>query len=181
MTEDNLQTSEDDTTLAQANDETLSAGEYTYSKLREQINSGENIINLAKGNYSYTNGDGDTIEITTQNMVINGNGAVIDMLGSTIRAFNVNTTGVTIKNLTIKNANFNGNGSAIYFNQSGSVTNCNFVNNTASGDGGAVYFSSNGDVTNCNFTNNKATGDYSYGGAIYFNRDGTVTNCNLLT
>lgn len=45
------------------------------------------------------------------------------MAGSTIRAFYVGGSGVTIKNLTIKNANFDGNGGAIYFQHSGTVTN----------------------------------------------------------
>ncbi|WP_296884941.1 right-handed parallel beta-helix repeat-containing protein [uncultured Methanobrevibacter sp.] len=155
----------------------LSAGEYTYTYLREQINSGGNIT-LIKGNYTYAESDGDTIEITTSR-VIDGNGAVIDMAKSGHRAFYITTAGVTIKNLTIKNANYNDDGGAIYFNQLGTVENCNFTNNTATGDGGAVYFNEDGEVTNCNFTNNKATGDDSQGGAIMM-YSGEVTNCNFI-
>ena len=44
---------------------------------------------------------GQTIEINTGYGVIDGNGAVIDMAESTIRAFTVNAYGVTFKNLTI--------------------------------------------------------------------------------
>ena len=35
------------------------------------------------------------------------------MAGSNIRAFTVSASGVTIKNLTIKNANYGGSGGAI--------------------------------------------------------------------
>ena len=107
ITEDNLKTSEENTTLTQANDaesdsQILSEGEGTYYDLIEEIGSGGD-KNLAKSYYRYTGGD--TIEITTSG-VINGNGAVIDMAESTnMRAFTVFTYGVTIKNLTIKNAN----------------------------------------------------------------------------
>ena len=186
--EDNLQTSEENPTLAvDENDETLSyeidseiltADQFTYSDLKGQIGSGGN-INLTKGTYTYNDSDGDTIEITTSG-VINGNGAVIDMAQSGHRAFYVTAFGVTIKNLTIKNANYNGNGGAIYFSTSGTVTNCNFTNNQATGTnslgGGAVFFEDNGDVINCNFTNNTATWN---GGAINFQSTGNVTNCNF--
>ena len=185
--EDNLQTNEENPTLTvEENDETLSsktdseiltADQFTYSNLREQIGSGGN-INLTKGTYTYNDGDGDTIQITTPG-VINGNGAVIDMAQSGHRAFNVATSDVTIKNLTIKNANYNGYGGAIYFESTGTVTNCNFTGNKATGVdnvGGAVYIRGEGTVTNCNFTNNKAT---QQGGAINMN-SGTVTNCNFV-
>ena len=210
---DNLQTSEENTKLAvEENDETLSyeidseiltADQLTYSDLKGQIGSGGN-INLTKGTYTYNQNDGDTIEITTSG-VINGNGAVIDMAQSGHRAFVVITSGVTIKNLTIKNANYyNGYGGAIYFSSSGTVTNCNFTGNTASGDGGAIWMYSgsvencnftgntasgdggaiwmySGSVENCNFTNNQATEMYpkGNGGAIYFGSKGNVTNCNF--
>ncbi|WP_458406545.1 Ig-like domain repeat protein [Methanobrevibacter sp.] len=187
VTEDNLQTSEENNTLTVGeNDETLSSGtdseiltvdQFTYSDLKEQIGSGGN-INLNKGTYTYNNGDGDTIQISMSG-VINGNGAVIDMAKSGNRAFDVTTSGVTIKNLTIINANYYEKGGAIFFKESGTVTDCNFINNTATQSGGAVYFSDNGNVTNCNFANNKATGDYSYGGAVYFSSNGEVTNCNF--
>jgi predicted outer membrane repeat protein len=175
MDADNLQTSEENTTLTQANDaesdsQILSEGEGTYYDLIEEIGSGGD-KNLAKSYYRYTGGD--AIEITTSG-VINGNGAVIDMTESTIRAFRVSTNGVTIKNLTIKNANCHGDGGAVHFNDFGTVTNCNFADNSAS-QGGAVYFQSTGNVENCNFVGNNAT---SNGGAVYF-FSGNVTNCNF--
>ena len=157
------------------NDKT-GAGEGTYEELSNEIGTGGD-KNLTKSYYKYTGGN--TIEIRTPG-VINGNGAVIDMNGSNIRAFYVTASGVTIKNLTISNTNINGDGAAIYFNQGGSVTNCNFINNraTVSYGGGAIYFEGQGSVTNCNFINNRATGAYG-GGAIYFKGQGDVTNCNF--
>ena len=166
----------DETLSSETDSEILAAGQYTYSDLRNQIGSGGNIT-LTKGTYTYNN-DGDTIEITDSG-VIDGNGAVIDMAGFNKRAFEVYASGVTLKNLTIKNVNFKGNGGAIHFNQTGSVTNCNFTNNTASAAGGAVFFRLTSNVTNCNFVNNTAGRD---GGAIHFYdtvKGSSVTNCNF--
>ena len=122
LTEDEIQTNENDNMLTQTEDaEILTTGEGTYSDLRNDINSGGN---LTKSHYCYNDGDGGTIEINTP-CVINGNGAVIDMTGSNIRTFYVSASGVTIKNLTIINTNYNGNGGAIYFDSTGTVSNCN--------------------------------------------------------
>ena len=163
----------DNDILSVENDvDVLSEGEYNYTKLKDQFRF-DGDITLIAGNYTYVSGDGDTIEITTSR-VIDGNGAVIDMANSGHRAFSVTTDGVTIKNLTIKNANFNGNGGAIYFSSSGTVENCNFTNNTAKSNGGAVYFLNKGNVTNCNFTDNSA----EHGGAINMG-SGSVENCNF--
>ncbi len=172
-----LSAGENDEIVSVENDvDVLGEGEYNYTQLKDQFRF-DGDITLIGGNYTYVSGDGDTIEITTSR-VIDGNGAVIDMANSGHRAFSVTTSGVTIKNLTIKNANFNGLGGAIYFSGSGTVINCNFTSNTATnGDGGAVYFWYDGSVENCNFTNNTAT--YGSGGAVYFNSNGNVTNCNF--
>ena len=146
----------------------------TYSGLATEIVSGGN-IELNCDYYTYDSGD--TIEITVDNSVIDGKGAVIDMAGSSkMQSFKVTASDVTIKNLTIKNANYNGNGGAIYFSNFGTVTNCNFTNNTAQ-NGGAIYFNNNGSLANCKFTNNKVT--FGHGGAIYFDGNGDVTNCNF--
>ena len=203
--ENRLTQSSDKIVSAQNNQNTLSAGEGNYSNLRDEINSGGNNIILTKNSYKYNPGDGNTITIA-KSCTIDGNGTVIDMNGSNIQAFYVTASGVTIKNLIIKNANYTGNGGAIYFNQSGSVINCNFTgnnagrsggavlfnetgivsycnfnNNFASLNGGAIYFNISGSthiVTNCNFTDNKASDIYSYGGAILMH-SGTVKNCNF--
>ncbi len=181
--EDNLQTSEEndelastdyDEAIAQTDTEVLGADSATYSDLAEEISHSGNIT-LTHKSYTYDE-RATAITISEDNKVIDGNGAVIDMNGSTIRAFYISGSGVTIKNLTIKNVNYNGNGGAIYFGSTGTVTNCNFTNNTARYSGGGVYFSRTGEMTNCNFTDNTAT---YHGGAIYFLDQGTVTNCNF--
>ena len=187
--EDNMQTSEENDELALTdNDETLSAkndadvlsdNSGTYSGLSAEIGSGGN-IELQHDYYTYDTGD--TISISGADSVIDGKGAIINMTGSNIRAFTVSASGVTIKNLTIINANYDGFGGAIYFSgsaTSGTVSNCNFINNTASQWGGAIRFSSTGAVTNCNFVDNKAAGDYSFGGAVHFSSIGNVSNCNF--
>ena len=170
----------DEEILSAENDlEPLGDDTGTYSGLSNEIQSGGN-IELQHKYYTYDSGS--TIKITTANSVINGNGAVIDMAGSSIRAFSVSASGVTIKNLTIKNANNGGPGGAIYVSRSASsctVENCNFTDNKAAGEngrGGAVYFLENVEVRNCNFINNTASKD---GGAVYFYNNGEVTNCNF--
>ena len=182
---DNLQTNDenDDLTLT-GNDDTLSVkndtevlgdNPGTYSGLSSEIGSGGNIT-LQHDYYTYDTGN--TIKITIDG-IIDGKGAVIDMAGAGpyIHAFEVSVSGVTIKNLTIKNANYNYGGSAIYFSGNGTVTNCNFISNNA-GSYGAVFFSDGaGTVTNCNFIGNNAT---TYGAAVSFYDNGTVTNCNFI-
>ena len=202
--DDNLKANEETTQLQSNYDGTLSVENEldilnenvgTYSDLKNEIGNGGN-INLTKDYYSYNYIDWDatTIKITASG-VIDGKGAVIDMAESTIRAFDVSASGVTIKNLTIKNVYYRGTGGAIYFSQYGTVTNCNFTGNKATGDyaiymdsgsvencnfvnnAAGVCFRSNGNVSNCNFTDNSAFGR---GGAIIFEGEGTVTKCNFI-
>ena len=169
--------------LSADNDESgnvLRDGTGTFADLQTEIStalSSGNYVKLTKDTYTYA-GSGSQIEIG-KSCTIDGNGAVIDMAGSNIRVFYITASDVTIKNLTIKNANFNGNGGAIYFSSSGTVENCNFTNNTASNSGGAICFGSPGtthEVRNCNFTANQAS---RKGGAIYFGSSGSVENCNF--
>ncbi len=62
--------------------------------------------------------------------------------------------------------------------KSGSIENAFFKNNSAE-TGGAIYFNESGSVINCNFTDNQATGPNGEGGAVYFYNNGNVTNCNF--
>ena len=181
---DNLKTSEKNTILTQTttdesmsreiDSEVLGADMGTYSGLSEEIGSGGN-IELIHDYYTYDSGS--TIEISDDNSVIDGKGAVIDMAGSNKQAFDVSASGVIIKNLTIKNAKYNALGGAILFGRSGTVENCIFTNNSGTSSGGAVYFSNTGTVTNCTFVGNTASVD---GGAVYFSNTGIVTNCNFI-
>ena len=140
--EDNLQTSEKNDELTLTDNDVLGADSATYSDLDSEIRASGNVT-LTHKNYIYDDG-APAINISEANKVIDGNGAVIDMAGSTIRAFDVIGNGVTIKNLTIKNVNFWEKGGAIKFaGDSGTVINCNFINNTAQ-NGGAIYFDKTG-------------------------------------
>ncbi|WP_405320787.1 pectate lyase-like adhesive domain-containing protein, partial [Methanobrevibacter thaueri] len=153
----------------------------TFWDLNNAINNNTNDTITLDKNYAFdpvsdsafTGGIGITRPVT-----INGNGHTIDAKGKA-RVFNVPAADVTIANLTIKNANYNGDGGAVYFAQSGRVINCNFTNNKATDTnswGGAIRFIGSGTVTNCNFADNQAG---AYGGAVYFYRNGNVTNCNF--
>ena len=181
MDADNLKLSEENTTITYANNVESVSGKIdsavmgadtgTYSGLSEEIGHGGN-IELKHAYYTYDTGE--NIEITVDNSVIDGKGAVIDMAGSYVRAFYVSGSGVIIKNLTIKNSKYKFNrGGAIYFNYPGTVTNCNFTDNDVF-NGGAIWFSNTGNVTNCNFINNHA---YADGGAIYCSDMLNIKNC----
>ena len=71
--------------------EILTSDEYTYTDLRNKIGTGVNVT-LDCGTYTYGDGDGDTIKIETSNIIIDGNGEVIDMASSGIRAFEITKT-----------------------------------------------------------------------------------------
>ena len=175
-TDNNLKTTEDDGEIISASDdEMVCADESTYSELSQEIGAGGN-VELQHRHYTYDSGN--TIWITEDNSVIDGKGAVIDMAGSNISVFRVTGSGVTIKNLAIKNVNLLGLGSygAIYFSYfiSGTVENCNFTDNFVE-DGSILYFEGGRAVlSNCNFVNNSGL----YGGAVYLS-GGDVKNCNF--
>ena len=134
-----------------------------YSGLAEEIKNRQ-YVDLKHDYYTYDYGE--TIKISVNNAVINGNGAVIDMVGSDIHAFYVSASGVTIKNMTIKNVKFHDHGGAVFWNGGGGcVSNCIFTNNTAE-RGGAVFWNGDGGcVFNSTFIDNSA----DRGGAVYWN------------
>jgi len=128
-----------------------------YEELSKAMTKNANqTINMQKTTYKITN---PTIAVNTNNnVIINGNGAVIDgqnkyhflaMLGK-------NTT-LTINNLTIKNTRNSSkyNTGAIYCeNVTLNLNNINFTNN----NGGAVYTTNTNLTTNhCEFTKNIAS------------------------
>ncbi|WP_405264669.1 hypothetical protein [Methanobrevibacter sp.] len=176
------QCGDDEIVNAETDPERLSESEGNYTDLRNDIGNGGN---LTKSYYRYYDGDGDTIEITTPNIVINGNGAVIDMSGESIRAFYVNASGVTIKNLTIKNVNYHryGGGGAIRWDNycnNGSVVGCSFVNCSSNGAGGAIRwdnYCNNGSVVGCSFVNCSS----GIGGAIRWGgSEGNISGCSFV-
>ena len=108
---DDLKASGDAPLTQPDNDETLSVentpeigsdDEGTYFDLIKEITNGGN--KLSKSYYRYTGGG--TINIS--GVDLDGNGAVIDMAGSSnVRVFSVMYE-TTFKHLTIKNVNYNG-------------------------------------------------------------------------
>ena len=144
-----------------------------YSELSKEIAVGGQ-IELQHDYYKYDSGN--TINIPNDSS-IDGKGAVIDMAGSSIRAFIINGSNVIINNLTIKNVNSEDEGGAIYSETGGIVTNCNFINNSAGFTGGAISFKNvTGSVANCNFIENSA----AQGSAVCFwDVAGNVTNCTF--
>ena len=175
--------------VAATEEDELSATPGTFTDLAGQIN-GNNLVldkdykyNSAKDS-SYKNG----ISITIKDFTIDGQGHSID--GNYLsRIFKINAQGVTLKNITFKNAYSSSDGGAIYWSGSwGKIENCYFSNNVANNSGGAVYstitsvfqiskstfdsnsahsggatFSLDSSIFDSTFTNNHA----SYGGATY--------------
>ncbi len=144
--EDNLKTSDENDELTLTDTDVLAADSATYSDLAVEISQSGN-IKLKHKNYTYNDG-ATTITITEDNKVIDGDGAVIDMKGSTIQAFDVTASGVTIKNLTIKNANWR-----VMVEQFTSkiLQDYSAMLQLIAGDGGAIYFKNTGNVIDCNF------------------------------
>ena len=157
------------------NNEILTTGNdvSNYSELSREIAVGGQ-IELQHDYYKYD--FGNTINIPNDSS-IDGKGAVIDMAGSSIRAFIINGSNVIINNLTIKNVYSEAEGGAFYSEIGGIVTNCNFINNSAGFTGGAISFINvTGSVANCNFINNSA----AQGSAVCFwDVAGNVTNCTF--
>ena len=161
-------------TLSVNNNSDVLGSQGTYSELANEIATGGVTVELKHSLYTYDS-CAPAITITGNNRVIDGKGAVIDMAGSSIKAFHAEASYVTFKNLTIINAH----DSAIYIKY-GTVTNCNFENNSAI-NGGGLYIDYYANVTNCRFVDNYAA---SCGGAIYFHGfesgSGSITNCNFI-
>ena len=134
---------------------TIYPPEHTFWALNYTINGNDNpVIELSNDFYFDSAYDAAFVDgiVINRPVTINGNGSSIDAKGQA-RIFNVQSANTVIENLTLKNAN-GINGGAVYFNSTGTVTNCNFTDNSATGYGGAVCFQTTGNVSNCNFTNN---------------------------
>ena len=194
--EKDLKTTDDNQVLSKTNDDEIQSVKdneitgadvdpntnATFDDLKKEIGKGGNITLKHKFyNYNGTGQESEHIDISVANSIIDGNGAVINMNGSHTQVFQIVSSNITIKNLTITNGNFDPSWSwyFIYVVDSGAkIINCNFIDNNGHTNG-VIYFEDNinGTVTNCTFINNIA-GTYSRGGAI-FNENGNVavTNC----
>ncbi|MBQ2653992.1 MAG: right-handed parallel beta-helix repeat-containing protein, partial [Methanobrevibacter sp.] len=160
--------------------------DYSFKALKRLIDqANDNDVITLTHDYEYVVGYDDIttgsdaaitagIDITQNNLTINGNGYTIDAKEKT-RIFNVGVadhlyaSNVTIKNTTFVNGKISGQGGAIrWYGWNGTLINCTFEDNTADNNyGGAVYwYAQYGNITNCTFKNNVVTGYYQ-GGAIY--------------
>ena len=167
-------------------DDTDSNETATFSDLRNEIDQGGNIT-LKHKFYISDGTDDSAISFNTINSVIDGNGAVIDMNGSTTIVFSIMLDNVTLKNLTIKNANLM-EGYVICVSSNGAkFLDCNFIGNQGH-TFGVVYFDEDmygevftgGSVINCTFINNSGSTDPGCrGGAIYIsdNNNVDIINC----
>ena len=168
ITEDNLQTSEENTTLAQANDnecviaeKTISNMKYpmTFTQLEKDINESQNTFEILY-DYTFNNeSDDGQVVIKKSNFAINGNNHIVDGNGQS-GILKITGNNVTINNLIFINGNST-KGGAIFSTRQITLNNVTFINNNAS-YGGAIC--SNGELTlnNATFINNNAT----FGGAI---------------
>ncbi len=112
------------------------------------------------------------IEINNKNMTIEGNNHVIsgkDSQGNQVRIFNISGSNVTLSNMVLSSASFNGSGGAIYLDNQSFLTlnNVTFRDNSALGlygEGGGVFSEGRFVISNCTFENNYASGA---AGAIY--------------
>ena len=147
-----------------------------FKTLKEAINKVQDydVIKIAPGTYE----GGNNIELTVNKIVSlerYGDGEAIFDADKDSRVLKITAQTVNITGLTFKNGKCDGNGGAVYFEHSGTVTNCTFIKNQATDGhkGGAVYFGESGIALNSIFTDNRADDD---GGAIF---EGGAINCTF--
>ncbi|RAP53529.1 MAG: hypothetical protein BZ138_00605 [Methanosphaera sp. rholeuAM270] len=158
----------------------------SYDSLASQLTGNEEnkIINLKKATYKITNQVSIPTKSFSKNIVINGNGAVID--GSNSKSFlkiGANNN-VTINNLHIKNTKAITQASGIIVSEKSSLTltNCNFTNDVSSGKGGALINRGTTKINRCIFKSNSAiqggavwsTGEY--GGSLQIENSKFISN-----
>ena len=163
------------------NENSLSNGnDGSFADLNIAVNGDSSTNIILDRNYSYSSKDTikDGIVINKNNMVIDGQGHVIDAKGQS-RIFYVNSTTVYLKNIIFKDGySFNKSGGAVYsYGDNLRVINCTFIDNIADSWGGAIYScpDSYTAVVNSTFRGNHA----KYGGAIgtvYGNRHDIINS-----
>ncbi len=184
-----------DTIVSTANDDNLKMNDAneilaetddgSFAALNTKISGASGTLTL-ENNYTWVDSDGstitDAIEITADDLVIDGNGFTIDAKGHPI--FKVTSSGVTIKNINLVNglsSNQNNGGAITWIGDSGNLLNSYFYNNTVSAtkSGGAIYCSDNDQliIKNCIFVDNAGIS----AGAIYTETySQTISNCSFI-
>ena len=184
-----------------SNDEVIgSADNGTFTDLQKKIDDADEGSTINLENDYHSEGSG---EITINKVLtINGNGHVIDALGSS-GIFSIASSKVTLKNIELKHGLVEGYGAAIYSDGNIDLYGCTFIDFQSHEHGGAIY--STGDVTlvDCIFENCRnleacggavySDGDVNaygstflncfsqyYGGAIYCDNNIDVFNCSFI-
>lgn len=147
----------------------------SFTDLATEI-SGSSSINLTK-NYVYDSSKDSSYKngiVINKNMVINGNGHVIDGNHSA-KMFQITSGRVYLNNITFVNSNTSSNGGMIYFAGTYlNISNSCFKNASIKANGAAIFINSGtADISNSDFINNVAEGN-SYSGSIYINGGATV-------
>ena len=165
-----------------SNDNIISASDSgRFIDLKNKIdNARPGTVLTLENDYKFTDNVISTGITVSKSLTIDGNGYTIDALNKG-RIFNVTSGPVTIKNLTIKNANGNNQGGVIHWSGgSGCVSNCTFLDCKSTQNGGTIYWTgyygsvADSKFINCNSPNKDA-------GAIYWNGvNGTVDNCSFI-
>ena len=117
----------------------------------------------------------DGIVIDKDDIVINGNGHIIDAQQRT-RIFKVSGKNVTIKNVILKNGYGNDGGAIINYDGDLTIKNSILVENTSQDDGGAIYNKGELTIMELELSGNIAQEN---GGAIYNNGKLTISESSL--
>ena len=147
----------------------------SFTDLATEI-SGSSSINLTK-NYVFDSSKDSSYKngiVINKNMVINGNGHIIDGNHSA-KMFQITSGRVYLNNITFVNSNTSSNGGMIYFAGTYlNISNSCFKNASIKANGAAIFINSGtADISNSDFINNVAEGN-SYSGSIYINGGATV-------
>ena len=149
------------------------SAEGNFTQLQQEIDAGTNSIELTQ-DYKYDNeSDADLrtgVLINKSNFVVNGNGHTVDG-SSQSRIFIIRGNNVTLLNLKLVNANFNGYGGAVFASGNTSIINTTFKDNHAN-NGGGILATGKIDILNSTFNNNSA----GNGAGLYMTSQATVTN-----
>lgn len=142
-----------------------------FSDLNQQINNGDDIllnkdIVLNQNTSNEENVFNQGISINNREISIDGNNHAIcaeDLYENQVRVFNITNSNVTLSNIIITSANFNGSGGAIYLDSASNLilNNVTFKDNSAGGiygEGGVIFSLGSLFVYDCVFENNYASG-----------------------
>ena len=162
-----------------------------FTGLNEKINENEIVVlnddiilNQNATNEENTFKEG--ISITDRQVNIDGNNHSIfakDSNLNQVRLFNITNSNVTLSNIIISSASFNGAGGAIILDVNSTLIlkDVTFKDNTALGlygEGGAIYSSGTVFIYNCTFENNYASGA---GGALFsLARNSTISSSKFI-